>query len=75
MELKEFLEKNPILVKAELAQQMYPNLSRVIARNKLNNKLLEIESGTGTQKLLPHDLESAKQALKILRNNIDEFIK
>lgn len=75
MELKEFLENNPILVKVELASQMYPNLTRVIARNKLHNKIAELESGTGTQKILPQDLEAAKKVLKILRDNIDEFLK
>ena len=75
MELKEFLKDNPIIVTTELAKQMYPNLSRAIARNKLNNKLAEIESGTGTQRILPHDLEAAKKSLKDLRDKIDQFLK
>ncbi len=75
MELKEFLNNNPILVKSELAKQMYPNLSTNVARNKLQNKLGGIESGTGTQRILDSDLESAKNVLRDLRDNINEFIE
>lgn len=74
MELKEFLNNNPILVKSELAKQMYPKLSTNVARNKLQNKLNVIESGTGIQRILDSDLESAKNVLRELRDNINEFI-
>ncbi|KGE14642.1 hypothetical protein [Sphingobacterium deserti] len=75
MELKEFLEANPILVRKELAVKMYPNLSADVARNKLTNKIKQYVIGSGTQRILPHDVEAAKKALTELRDNINEFLR
>lgn len=74
MELKEFLDANPILIKKELAAKMYPTLSVEVARNKFTNKMKGYVSGTGTQRILPHDVEAAKKVLTELRDNINAFI-
>ncbi len=74
MELKEFLDKNPILVKSELAREMYPNIAAGSAWTKLKNKLNGWEAGTGAQRMLPHDVEASKVVLRRLRDNIDEYL-
>jgi len=75
MELKEFLENNPIIVKSEFARAMYPNIAPGSAFTKLKNKLNGWEAGTGTQRMLPHDVEASKMVLEKLKENIDEYLK
>jgi len=73
MELKKFLEENPIITKKELAKLMYPvNKS---AFSKLSNKLEEREVGSGKQRMLAHDVEASVKALESVRDSIDHYIK
>lgn len=73
MELKKFLEENPVIQKMELANLMYPNTKS--ARTKLSNKLNEKIVGSGKQRILPKDIEDAKRALAIVRDRINKFIE
>ena len=68
MDLKKFLEDNPIINKAILARMMWPDNKS--ANTKLNNKLAENMVGTGKQRITEKDYERAKEVLKQLSANI-----
>lgn len=67
MNLKEFLEKNPIITVTGLAKGMWP--SNKSARSKLNNKLHE----NAGQRLLPEDTKEAIKVLDQLAKDIEEL--
>lgn len=67
--LKEFLEKNPIITMTGLAKGMWP--SNKSARSKLNNKVHE----NAGQRILPEDTKEAIKVLDKLVENIEEFKK
>ncbi|MGC4130486.1 MAG: hypothetical protein QM564_13260 [Bergeyella sp.] len=72
MTLKEFLEENPIINRAELARAMYPNNKS--ASTKLAHKLAENISGTGKQRILESDEKIAKEELEKLLHRIVSYI-
>lgn len=67
--LKEFLENNPIITMTGLAKGMWP--SNKSARSKLNNKIHE----NAGQRVLPEDIQEAIKVLAKLAENIEEFKK
>jgi len=68
MRLKEFLDNNPIIDKAQLAKLMWPENKS--ARSKLSNKLNENIAGSGKQRITDKDFEAAKSVLKKLADDI-----
>lgn len=73
MELKEFLDNNPILQKKELGKLMYPGNKS--AASKLGNKLAEREVGSGKQRILEKDIQDSVRAFKDLRDSLTEYIE
>lgn len=73
MDLKQFLEENPIINQTKLAEKMWPENKS--SRSKLSNKLNENIAGNGKQRITAQDIEKAKDALKKLTENINEFLK
>lgn len=73
MELKDFLENNPILNKSKLSELMYPGVKAT--SSKLANKLAERIVGSGKQRVLESDTQAAVKALTEVREKIDEFIE
>lgn len=71
MDLKEFLDNNPIIDKAQLAKAMWPNNKS--PRSKLNNKLKEVVSGSGKQRVTEKDVEDAKAVLNKLCEEIKKL--
>jgi len=71
MDLKKFLEENPIINTAQLAKEMWPDNKS--ARSKLTNKLNENIVGTGRQRITEKDIEEAKRVLDKLVENIKKF--
>lgn len=71
MTLKEYLEKHPIINKAELARLMWPNVKGSAVR--LNNKLKEVVSGNSIQRITERDQAIAKQILKKLGHDAEEL--
>ncbi len=72
MELKEFLEQNPIIQKKLLAEKMYPGNKS--ANSKLGSKLAERIVGSGKQRILEKDTQDAVRAFTELRDNLNDFI-
>jgi hypothetical protein len=73
MELKKFLEDNPIITKAELARLMWPdNKSPNI---KLGNKLTGSSSPTGKQRVTEKDEQRAKEVLAGVAKSILDYIQ
>jgi len=71
MELKEFLERNPLINVAKLAYLMWPDVKS--APSRLNNKLKENTAGNGKQRITERDHERAKEVLKALINDINKL--
>ncbi|MCL1671741.1 hypothetical protein [Elizabethkingia ursingii] len=71
MDLKEFLEDNPIINMSQLAKEMWP--TNKSARIKLFNKLHEKEAGSGKQRITEKDMEDAKTVLKKLSDDINKL--
>ncbi|MFD2961603.1 MULTISPECIES: hypothetical protein [Olivibacter] len=71
MDLKKFLEENPIINQAVLAREMWP--TNKSARSKLANKLAENIVGTGKQRITEKDYEDAKKVLKQLAERINSL--
>ncbi|WP_284464861.1 hypothetical protein [Chryseobacterium sp.] len=71
MDLKKFLEDNPIINTAQLAKEMWPENKS--SRSKLSNKLNENIVGSGKQRVTEKDIEDAKRVLKKLSDNIDKL--
>lgn len=71
MDLKKFLEENPIINQAVLAREMWP--TNKSARSKLANKLSENVVGTGKQRITEKDYEDAKKVLKQLAERINSL--
>lgn len=71
MDLKEFLDKHPIIDKAQLAKLMWPENKS--ARSKLTNKLNENVVGTGKQRVTEKDFELAKEVLNKLSDEIKKL--
>lgn len=74
MDLKQFLEANPLINQAELARLMWPNNVKT-AKTRLSNKLNEVKMKNSKQRITPADLQLAKDALVKLGVNIDGFAK
>jgi len=74
MDLKQFLDANPLINQAELARLMWPDNLKT-ARSRLSNKLNNAKAGSGKQRITDDDLKLAKDALVKLGVNIDGFIK
>lgn len=72
MNLKEFLEINPIINKSQLAQLMW--IDNKSAKSKLYNKLSEKTVGSGKQRITENDEEVAKKELEKLAHRIVEYI-
>lgn len=68
MDLKKFLEDNPIIDKAQLSKLMWPENKS--ARSKLSNKLNENVAGSGKQRITDKDYQNAKQVLQKLAEEI-----
>lgn len=68
MTLKQFLDAHPIIDKAALSIQMWPDIKS--PKSKLYNKLSETASGTGKQRVTDKDFENAKAVLKKLAEDI-----
>ncbi len=68
MDLKKFLEENPIINQAVLARSMWPENKS--ANTKLANKLAENKAGTGKQRITEKDYEKAKEVLRSLATAI-----
>ncbi|HAE68384.1 MAG TPA: hypothetical protein DCG77_14525 [Sphingobacterium sp.] len=62
MDLKTFLDENPIITKAELARLMWPDSKN--ARIKLGNKLAGTQNKSGVQRVTEDDEAKAKEVLK-----------
>ncbi|SUJ19223.1 Uncharacterised protein [Sphingobacterium spiritivorum] len=60
---------------APLGLLVYPDLAINTAKTKLNNKLNELEAGSGKQRILPHDEEAARKALKPVMDDIIQFLE
>lgn len=71
MDLKKFLEDNPIINTAQLAKEMWPENKS--SRSKLSNKLNENIVGSGKQRITDKDLEDAKRVLDKLAENIKKL--
>lgn len=71
MTLKEYLDKNPIINKAELARLMWPDVKS--ASSRLNNKLKEVMSGNSIQRITEKDQASAKVILQQLGHDASEL--
>jgi hypothetical protein len=72
MDLKQFLEDNPIITKAELARLMWPDSKN--ARIKLGNKLAGTQNKSGVQRVTEDDESRAKEVLKEVTSKIEAFI-
>lgn len=70
--LKEFLDSEPMLDKAELARQMFPG--RKQPRAILNNKLAEAPTNTGRKRITEKDQENANEVLKVLAGRITDYV-
>lgn len=68
MDLKQFLEENPIINLSKLADKMWPENKS--SRSKLTNKLNENTVGNGKQRITENDLINAKKVLKKLADDI-----
>lgn len=64
MDLKTFLDENPIITKAELARLMWPDNKN--ARIKLGNKLAGTQNKSGVQRVTEDDESIAKRELRCL---------
>ena len=71
MDLKKFLENNPIINTSQLAKEMWPDNKS--ARSKLSNKLNENVVGTGKQRITEKDFEDAKRVLNTLADEIKKL--
>lgn len=71
MNLKQFLEENPIINSSQLANQMWPDNKS--ARSKLTNKLNENIAGTGKQRITEDDEKKAIDVLKKLAKAIESL--
>lgn len=74
MDLKQFLDANPLVNQAELARLMWPDNQKT-ARSRLSNKLNEVKMGNSKQRITEADLTLAKDALVKLGVNIEGFVK
>ncbi|PVH26321.1 hypothetical protein [Sphingobacterium corticibacter] len=75
MTFKELIEKHRDKINlVGLSYHMYPNVTQNTAKTKLSNKLKETESGSGKQRILPHDEDAARKALISLRDDLIKFI-
>jgi hypothetical protein len=72
MNLKEFLESNPIINKAQLAEAMWDGNKS--AKSKLYNKLAEKTVGSGKQRVTEADELNAKKNLMNLAENIINYV-
>ena len=72
MNLKEFLEKNPIINKSQLSQEMW--VGNKSPKSKLYNKLSENTVGSGKQRITEKDEEDAKRVLEQLVHKIVKYI-
>ena len=72
MNLKEFLESNPIINKAQLAEAMWEKNKS--AKSKLYNKLSEKIVGSGKQRITEADENNAKEKLMNLAENIIKYV-
>lgn len=68
MDLKTFLDENPIITKAELARLMWPDSKN--ARIKLGNKLAGTQNKSGVQRVTEDDEARAKEVLKEVAGKI-----
>lgn len=71
MDLKQFLEQNPLINKAELARRMWPDNKS--AATKLANKLSENTVGSGKQRVTENDMMEAKRILTELSQKIQQL--
>lgn len=71
MNLKDFLDKNPLINMSQLANEMWPGNKN--ARIKLYNKLNEKKAGTGIQRITDDDIEKAKEILGKLSKEIKKL--
>lgn len=74
MDLKQFLDNNPLINQAELARLMWPENLKT-ARSRLSNKLNNAKAGSGKQRITDDDLKLAREALIKLGANIEGFFK
>lgn len=72
MDLKQFLDTNPLINQAELARMMWPDKQKT-AKTRLSNKLNEVKMKNSKQRITDDDLELAKTALRNLGVNIEGF--
>ncbi|WP_343321399.1 hypothetical protein [Sphingobacterium multivorum] len=73
MDLKTFLDENPIITKAELARLMWPDSKN--ARIKLGNKLAGTQNKSGVQRVTEDDEARAKEVLKEVISKISDYTK
>lgn len=72
MDLKEFLEKEKMINKSEVAREMYPDINGAPIR--LMQKLKGHKAGSGPQRFTDGDTAKAKDVFRSLRSRLDEFI-
>lgn len=70
-EFKRIIEL-PEINKSAVAAKMYPANSAVTAKTRLANKVKEVVSGTGKQRLTDEDLKKGEEVLRNLANDILE---
>lgn len=68
MDLKTFLDENPIITKAELARLIWPDNKN--ARIKLGNKLAGTQNKSGVQRVTEDDEARAKEVLREVAGKI-----
>jgi hypothetical protein len=73
--ITEYTKVTKILNFSKLAKMVYPNITDNGARVKLYNKLNEVESKTGVQRLLSRDIEAAKKGLGPLHQDTQKFMR